>query len=129
MYDVTLVMVLEFAIFLGYDGQLKQSDMELELFTSIIEQWKNSNMTKFENALVWLYVNSWGKYGQHMLDEKRLWNFGGEDLEAALTAIVYQRKNDKSERITDLKDLIMERFDNNIIDFVQWSRGLHKEVN
>ena len=129
MHDVTLVMVLEFAIFLGYDGQLEQSDMEMELFTSIIDQLKKTNMTKIENALVWIYVNSWGKYGQHMLDEETLWNFGGEDLESALTAINYETKNDKSERIKELQNLIMERFDNNINDFFEWSRGLHKEVN
>ena len=39
--DVPLVMVLEFAILLGYDGQLEQnSDMEKELFTSAIDQLK-----------------------------------------------------------------------------------------
>ena len=128
MHDVTLVMVLEFAILLGYDGQLQQSDMEMELFTSIIDQLKKTNMTKIENALVWIYVNSWGKYGQHMLDEQTLWNFGGEDLEAALTVVAYQTKNDKSERTKELQDLIMERFDDNIINFFEWSRGLHKEV-
>ena len=35
------MMVLEFAILLGYDGQLEQnSDMEKELFTSAIDQLK-----------------------------------------------------------------------------------------
>ena len=39
--DVPLMMVLEFAILLGFDGQLDQnSDMEKELFTSAIEQLK-----------------------------------------------------------------------------------------
>ena len=39
--DVPLLMVLEFAILLGYDGQLEQnSDMEKELFTSAIDQLK-----------------------------------------------------------------------------------------
>ena len=39
--DVPLMMVLEFAIFLGFDGQLDQnSDMEKELFASAIEQLK-----------------------------------------------------------------------------------------
>ena len=39
--DVPLVMVVEFAIFLGYDGQLEQnSDMEKELFASAIDQLK-----------------------------------------------------------------------------------------
>ena len=35
------MIVLEFAIFLDYDGQLEQnSDMEKELFTSAIDQLK-----------------------------------------------------------------------------------------
>lgn len=39
--DVPLIMVLEFAIFLGYDGKLEQnSDMEKELFKSAIGQLK-----------------------------------------------------------------------------------------
>ena len=39
--DVPLIMVVEFVILLGYDGQLEQnSDMEKELFTSAIDQLK-----------------------------------------------------------------------------------------
>ena len=39
--DIPLVVALEFAILLGYDGQLKQnSDMEMELFQSTIDQLK-----------------------------------------------------------------------------------------
>ena len=39
--DVPLIMVVEFVIFLGYDGQLEQnSDMEKELFESAIDQLK-----------------------------------------------------------------------------------------
>ena len=37
--DIPLMMVLEFAILLGYDGQLDQnSDMEKELFASAMQQ-------------------------------------------------------------------------------------------
>ena len=127
--DITFVVALEFAVLLGFDGQLKQnSDLEMELFTSIVEQLKKSNMTKIENALVWLYVKSWNHFGQHLLDEKSLWNFGSEDLESALTAVAYQKKKDKNERFQDLKNLIMERFDNNVIDFFEWTRYLHNEV-
>ena len=39
--DVPLMVALEFAILLGYDGQLdKNSDMEKELFSSAIDQIK-----------------------------------------------------------------------------------------
>ena len=45
--DVPLVMALEFSIFLGYDRQLEMdSDLERELFTSVIEQLKEGS--KFE---------------------------------------------------------------------------------
>ena len=126
---ITFIVALEFAIFLGYDGQLQQnSDLEMELFTSVIEQMKKSKMSKIENALVWLYVKTWNQFGQHMLDEENLWNFRGEDLEAALTAIAYQRKNDKTGREKELKNLIMERFDNNEAKFFEWSRNLYNEV-
>ena len=91
--DVPVIIAIEFAILLGFDGQLKQeSILEMELFTSIIEQMKKTQMTKIENALVWLYVKSWSIFGQHMIDEKNLWNFGGEDLEAALNAVTYGRQ-------------------------------------
>ena len=81
--DVPLVVALEFAIFLGYDGQLEQkSDMETDIFQSVIEQLKNTEMTNLENAMMWLYVKSWGPKAHHVLDDANLWNFGGEDLEA-----------------------------------------------
>ena len=39
--DVPLIMVLEFMIFLAYDGKLESnSDMEKELFSSAINQFK-----------------------------------------------------------------------------------------
>ena len=127
--DVNFIVAIEFAIFLGYDGQLKQnSDLEMELFASVIEQLKKTKMTKIENALVWLYAKSWNNFGQHLLDEKTLWNFGAEDLETALTGLTFQRKKDKAERITEINELIMERFDNSVQDFFEWARSIHNEV-
>ena len=76
--DIPLVVALEFAILLGYDGQLKQnSDMEMELFQSTIDQLKKTKMTKIENALMWLYVKTWGLQGQHVIEKDDMWNFGG----------------------------------------------------
>ena len=128
--DVTFTVALEFGIFLGFDGQLKQnSDLEMELFTSTIKQLRTTRMTKIENALAWLYLKSWENFSQHVLDVPNLWNFGGEDLEAALTCLSYENKNDQSELCTELKKMIMERFDNNTLDFVNWSRNVHKQVS
>ena len=100
----------------------------MELFASTIKQLMETKMTKMENALCWLYVKSWNNFGQHVLEVEGLWNFGGEDLEAALMGLAYQRKQDKSQRVKELKDLIMDRFDNNIDDFCKWSRTIHSEV-
>ena len=75
--DIPLVVALEFAILLGYDGQLKQnSDMEKELFQCTIDQLNKTKMTKIENALMWLYVKSWGLQGQHVIDRlnSEIWN-------------------------------------------------------
>ena len=82
MNGISYVVALEFAIFLGYDGQLKQnSDLEIELFTSAIQQLKEAKMTGIENALAWLYVKSWENFGQHVIGEQELWNFEVKDLE------------------------------------------------
>ena len=80
-----MIVALEFAILLGYDGQLKQnSDLEMELFQSTIDQLSRTKMTKVENALMWLYVKTWGLQGQHVIDKNEMWNFGGEDLQEAI---------------------------------------------
>ena len=92
--------------------------------------------TKIENALIWLYVKTWGLQGQHVIDEDTLWNFGTEDLESALNKIVYPRTNKtndkKSEDEKSLSDelgkLIMEKFDDDKVKFYEWSQAVHKEV-
>ena len=110
--DIPLVTVLELAVFLGHDGQLEQnSGMETYLFGDVMEQLKDTKMTNTENALMWLYVKSWGSKAQHVLDDKSLWNFGGEDLEAAIIRTSYPKKKDSTERIHDLTKLINGRFD------------------
>ena len=49
-------------------------------------------MTKLENVLVWLYVKTWGKFGEHVIAEKGLWKFSEEDLETALMGLAYPKK-------------------------------------
>ena len=135
--DVPLVVALEFAILLGYDGQLKQnSDMEKELFQSSIDQLKKTEMTKIENALIWLYVKTWGLQGQHVIDEDALWNFSGEDLESAIIGIAYPWTNKKVEKksedsitlMEELKKLIMGKFGDDTHAFYAWSKIVHEEV-
>ena len=135
--DIPLVVALEFAILLGYDGQLKQnSDMEKELFQSSIDQLKQTEMSKLENALIWLYVKTWGLQGQHVIDEDALWNFSGEDLESAIVGIAYPRTNKKVEEksedsitlMEELKKLIMGKFGYDTHAFYAWSKIVHEEV-
>ena len=72
--DISLVVALEFAILLGYDSQLKQNfDLEKELFQSTIDQLKRTKMTKIKNALMWLYLKTWGLQASMFLTRM---NFG-----------------------------------------------------
>ena len=126
--DVPLVIALEFAVFLGYDGQLVQnSGLEMDLFDSVIDQLKQTEMTKIENALMWLYVKTWGSKGEHVLEEEELWHFGGEDLEAAIMKTGYPKKRGSTDRIDDLTKLIIGRFDK-MHEFYTWSQTIHGEV-
>ena len=70
---------------------------------------------------------SWGPKGQHVLDDASLWNFGGEDLEAAIMKTGYPKKKDSTERIDDLIKLIIGRFEK-MEGFYTWSRSIHGEV-
>ena len=85
-------------------------------------------MTTLENALVWLYVKTWGKFGDHVIEKTDLWKFNGEDLEKAITGLAFPRKKDKSERLKALTDLIMEKFDQDSMVFYQWAVKIHEKV-
>ena len=86
-------------------------------------------MTTLENALVWLYVKTWGKFGDHVIVEKDLWDFHDDDLETAIMGIAYPRKKSKPERIQALTDLIMERFDlGGLTAFREWSAEIHGQI-
>ena len=86
-------------------------------------------MTKLENVLVWLYVKTWGKFGDHVIAEKGLWNFTANDLETALISLAYPRKKKKSERVQALTDLIMGKFEQGgLAAFREWSGELHEQI-
>ena len=86
-------------------------------------------MTKLENALVWLYIKTWGKFGDHVIQEKYLWNFDADDLEAAIMGLAYPRKKEKTELVKALTDLIMEKFEEGGLDaFRKWSGEIHGQV-
>ena len=86
-------------------------------------------MTKVENILVWLYVKTWGKFGDHVIKENALWNFSAEDFRTVLMELAYPTKKEKSERVKALTDLIMGQFGEGGIDaFRIWSGDLHAEI-
>ena len=86
-------------------------------------------MTKLENALVWLYVKTWGKFGDHVAQEKDLWNFGGDDLETVIMGLAFPRKKEKkAERVQALTDLIMEKFEQDRMAFYEWAAKIHEEA-
>ena len=86
-------------------------------------------MSKLENALVWLYIKTWGKFGDHVIQEKQLWNFTADDLEAAIMGLAYPRKKEKTELVKALTDLIMEKFEEGgMAAFREWSGEIHEQV-
>jgi len=86
-------------------------------------------MTKLENALIWLYVKTWGKFGDHIIGEKDLWNFDDIHLERAIMGLAYPRKKEKRERVKDLTKLIMEKFEEGgLAAFREWSGEIHNQV-
>ena len=85
-------------------------------------------MTKLENALIWLYLKTWGKFGDHVIKEKHLWNFSGTDLETVIMSLAFPRKKEKTERVEALTDLIMEKFEQDGMAFREWAAKVHAEV-
>ena len=86
-------------------------------------------MTKLENVLIWLYVKTWGKFGDHVIKEDALWNFSADDFRTVLMELAYPTKKEKSERVKTLTDLIMGQFEEGGLSaFRDWSGDLHAEV-
>ena len=85
-------------------------------------------MTNLENALLWLYVKTWGKFGDHVIKEKELWNFSASDLETVITAVLLPRTKEKTDRTNTLTDLIMEKFEHDGTAFYEWVANLHRGV-
>ena len=85
-------------------------------------------MTKLENALVWLYIKTWGKFGDHVIEQKTLWNFNADDLDTVVMSLILPRKKEKTERVKALTDLIMEKFEQDGMAFREWVVKIHEQV-
>ena len=84
-------------------------------------------MTKIENTLIWLYMKTWGKFGDHVIEGEDLWNFSGEDLEKVIMGLAFPRKTEKTERVYALTNLIMEKFGQDGTAFYEWAVKIHGE--
>ena len=122
-------MTIEFAILLNYEEQLKKnSEMEKELFQSIIDQLKETKMSKIENSLIWLYAKSWGFQGHHMTEKSELWKFGEEDLKTAVEEIVFSKTNPGQKLQEQLQELILKKFENKT-EFHKWAEPLISDAS
>ena len=64
-----------------------------------------------------------------MLDQHGIWKFSKKDLKAAIMRIAYPCEDGDTERVEDLKNLILERFDDGgLTEFYEWSKTIHNEV-
>ena len=88
---------------------------------------KKTQMTKLENALIWLYMKTWGKFGDHVIEENDLWNFSGDDLEKVIMGLAFPRKKEKTDRVKALTDLIMDKFEQDGTAFYEWAVKIHGE--
>ena len=86
-------------------------------------------MTNLENAVMWLYVKTWGKFGDHVIEEKDLWHFSVSDLETVITDLAFPRTKEKTDRVQAFTDLIMEKFDHDGTALYEWVAKIHKEAN
>ena len=85
-------------------------------------------MTKLENVLVWLYVKTWGKFGDHVIKQNDLWNFSASDLDTVIMGLLLPKNKEKTERMKALADLIMEKFEQDGTAFYEWVAKIHDEV-
>ena len=137
-YDVNIKDALELGILIGFDGQLSQdSKIEKSILDVLITGLHDINDDNGkERALAWLYVKSWNAYGEHIIQckefvstwirGKELWTFEKKDLDAALVTMLYPVKEDA--QIEELKEMILERFDNDSNKYYEWSLKIRDEM-
>ena len=136
-YDVNIKDALELGILIGFDGQLSQdSKIEKHILDVLITGLHNRDDNGKEKALAWLYIKSWNAYGEHIIQCKEyvstwirsmeLWTFEKRDLDAALVTMLYPVKEDG--QIQELKEMILERFDNDSNKYYEWSLKIRDEM-
>ena len=145
-YAVNIKQALELGILIGFDGQLRQ-DSKIErsildvLITGLNKNYGREKNYGIEKVLAWLYVKTWNAYGEHMINydkfvsdsvlndyinEDELWTFEKKDVDAALVTMLYPRKEDTQTE--EIKEMILERFDNDLIKYYDWSLKIRDEM-
>ena len=60
-------IAIELAVFVGHEGQIEMdSKLEIGILSRLVQYIKESNLTRLEHALAFIYLKSWGpnaKYG------------------------------------------------------------------
>ena len=52
---------IELAVFIGHEGQIEmKSKLEIKLLGRLVEHFKESNLTRLEHALAYIYLKTWG---------------------------------------------------------------------
>ena len=62
------------------------------------------------------------------MTKEDIWRFSGEDLELAIMGLAYPRKKEKPERVQVLHNMIMEKFEQDVVAFREWSAKIHDEI-
>lgn len=54
-------LAIELAVFVGHEGQIEMnSQLEMRLLSRLVDFVKESNLSRLEHALAFIYLKSWG---------------------------------------------------------------------
>ena len=140
---------IELAVFIGHEGQIEMnSKLEMRLLSRLVEYIKESNLSRLEQALAFIYLKCWGPNAKEGFDQsgdgssyqkfiKKLLKhvlvancleFSNEDFHGALIMILYPMESQMKENMKQLKTLILDQFSSDTDKFNSWSRTIYKEV-
>ena len=60
---------IELAVFIGHEGQIEMnSKLEMRLLSRLVEYIKESNLSRLEQALAFIYLKCWGPNAKEGFD-------------------------------------------------------------
>ena len=148
-------IAIELAVFIGHEGQIEMnSKLEMRLLSRLVEYVKESNLTRLEHALAYIYLKSWGPNAKERFysngHDLIIWlslsislstylniskptkhvletnclEFSKEDFHGALIMISYPMESQMNDDMKHVKTLVLDRFSNDIDKFNSWSNKL-----